>query len=95
MTKDELAAVLAEHKLWREDSGGERANLNGADLSAADLNGANLNGADLSGADLSGADLYCANLSGADLSGAIRADLEDLQALVIAAQQMLGQELAE
>ena len=50
MTKEEIIAVLAEHKLWREGSGGERANLSGADLSGANLHGAYLSGANLHGA---------------------------------------------
>jgi len=60
MTKEELAAVLAEHKLWREGSGGERANLSharfiDADLRGADLSGANINKANFTGAGLRGA----------------------------------------
>lgn len=48
MTKDELALVLERHAKWlRNEEGGKRA----------DLSGANLYGADLSGADLSGAKL--------------------------------------
>ena len=63
---EQLSEILRRHFAWcREEEGGERANLSGADLS-----GANLRGADLSGANLSGADLRGANLSGADLSGA-------------------------
>ena len=70
MTKEQIAAVLADHALWLKGKGGQRAYLSGADLSGADLSGANLSGADLSGAYLSGADLSRANLSRADLSGA-------------------------
>jgi hypothetical protein len=75
---NELKLVLELHIKWlRNEDGGKRANLYGADLygadlSRADLYGANLSGADLYGANLSGADLYGANLYGADLS---RADL--------------------
>jgi len=71
-----LQDILKKHGMWlRNEKGGERANLSGADLRGADLSeanlrGANLRGADLSGADLSGADLSGADLSGADLSGA-------------------------
>jgi hypothetical protein len=80
MTKEEIAAVLADHLKWLRDEGGQRADLSGADLSCAnlsranlsdaDLRGANLSGADLSGANLFGADLSCANLRGANLFGA-------------------------
>ena len=66
ITKEQLDDILRKHALWiNNESGGERANLSGADLYQA-----NLRGADLSGADLSGADLYQANLRGADLRGA-------------------------
>ena len=80
MTKEKLAEILEQHKLWLNNEGGSKANLSGANLSKANLSGANLGWADLSGAnlgwaDLSGADLSEANLSGAnlgwaDLSGA-------------------------
>ena len=86
ITKEQLDDILRKHALWiNNESGGERANLSGADLYQANLRGAdlsgadlreanlyqaNLRGADLSGADLSGADLYQANLRGADLRGA-------------------------
>ena len=75
MNKEQLVAVLEQHKKWLAGTGGQRANLYGAnlsraDLSVANLSGANLSGANLSGADLSGANLYGANLSRADLSEA-------------------------
>ena len=86
MDTAKLKDILDKHLRWlRDEDGGERADLSGADLSGADLfranlSGANLSGADLfranlsgadlSGADLSGADLFRANLSGANLSGA-------------------------
>ena len=76
---DTLATILAKHLAWLNgQTGGERANLSGANLSRADLSGANLSGAnlwqaDLSGANLLGANLWQANLSGANLS---RADLD-------------------
>ena len=69
-TKFNLPAILANHKLWSAGTGGERANLSGADLRGANLSGADLSGANLSRANLSGADLRGANLSGANLSGA-------------------------
>ena len=70
MTKEEIAAVLAEHKAWREGNGKKRANLAGANLAGAYLARANLAGADLAGANLAGANLAGANLAGADLAGA-------------------------
>jgi len=75
MNIDELKTILEQHKLWLEDNGGERANLQGADLQGADLlyanlRWANLQGANLQGVDLQGADLLYANLRGANLQGA-------------------------
>jgi uncharacterized protein YjbI with pentapeptide repeats len=68
-TKEELATILDNHKVWLVDSKkGKKANLSGADLSYANLSYANLSYANLSGADLSYANLSGANLSGADLS---------------------------
>ena len=65
LTKEEIE-VLQRHAKWlKNEEGGEKANLRGADLQ-----GANLRGADLQGADLRGADLRGANLRGADLQGA-------------------------
>jgi hypothetical protein len=54
--------------MWSE-TGGERAELRGADLCHADLRGADLLGADLCHADLRGADLRGADLRGTDLRG--------------------------
>ena len=71
-----LQEIIKSHGRWlRNEEGGERANLRGADLSSAylssaDLSSADLSGANLSGADLSGADLRGAYLRGADLSSA-------------------------
>ncbi len=71
MTKTELQAILDKHLKWlRNEIGGERADLYGANLSGANLSRANLSGADLSGANLSGANLSRANLYGANLSRA-------------------------
>ena len=70
MTKEEIAAVLADHLKWLRGEGGKRANLSRANLSRADLSGANLSGADLTDADLSGANLSGADLTDANLSGA-------------------------
>jgi len=70
MNKEQLVAVLEQHKKWLAGTGGQRADLSGANLSGANLSGANLSWADLSGADLSRADL-----SWADLSRAVNCDL--------------------
>jgi uncharacterized protein YjbI with pentapeptide repeats len=75
-TADELKQILDDHSKWvRGVSGGQRADLYGADLRDANLRDANLYGANLRDANLYGADLYGAylrdaNLYGADLSGA-------------------------
>ena len=67
----DLKMILDKHHKWlKNELGGVRADLYGANLSGADLSHANLSGADLSSADLSGANLRCANLRGADLSSA-------------------------
>lgn len=81
----ELKKIVELHKKWlKNEKGGERANLNGADLTHAnleyaDLSGADLRGANLTSADLSGAILTNADLRRADLKGAslVRADLRD------------------
>ena len=74
LTKEEIE-VLQRHAKWlKNEEGGEKANLRGADLQDADLQGANLWGADLRGADLQDANLRGANLWGADLQDA---DLRD------------------
>lgn len=40
MTQEELAAVLADHKLWLDGTGGKRASLYGAKLDFVDPTGA-------------------------------------------------------
>ena len=70
----QLSDILASHKKWLMDEGGERADLQRADLQRADLRGAYLQRADLRGAYLRGADLQRADLRGADLQ---RAYLQD------------------
>ncbi len=71
MTKEQLDEILKKHKMWlKNEPGGERADLRGADLWRANLWGADLWRADLREADLRGADLREANLWGADLQGA-------------------------
>ena len=67
MTKEEIAAVLAEHKAWLEGNG---ANLDGANLVSANLVSANLARANLARANLARAYLDGANLDGANLAGA-------------------------
>jgi hypothetical protein len=71
MEKTELTKILEDHLKWTKDEeGGVRANLTGADLSRAYLTGADLTGANLTGANLTGANLTGANLTGANLTGA-------------------------
>jgi hypothetical protein len=70
LTKEELAVVLADHKLWLEEAGGKRANLYGAKLDFADLSGVNLSGASLNATNLHRANLSTADLSGVDFNGA-------------------------
>ena len=70
MNKEELAAVLADHKAWLEGNGGNRANLTRANLADAYLADANLADAYLVGAYLAGANLTRANLAGANLDRA-------------------------
>jgi hypothetical protein len=62
---------LEGHNLWlRDEPGGQRANLEGANLEGANLEGANLEGANLEGANLEGANLEGADLRGANLARA-------------------------
>jgi uncharacterized protein YjbI with pentapeptide repeats len=63
MTKEQIAAVLADHIKWRQGEGGQRANLRGANLRGAYLEGANLRGAYLEGANLRGAYLRGAKIN--------------------------------
>ena len=82
ITQEQLTKILASHgKWWRDEEGGQRAYLQGADLQCAnlrdaDLRDAYLRGADLQGADLRGADLQCANLRDADLRDAYLRDAD-------------------
>jgi hypothetical protein len=68
MTKEKIAAVLADHLNWRQGKGGKRADLSNANLSGADLSRANLSRAYLTGADLSRAYLSRADLSRAKIN---------------------------
>jgi hypothetical protein len=63
MTQEEIAAVLADHKLWVEGKGGQGADLQGADLRGAYLQCAYLQGADLQRADLQGSYLQGAKIN--------------------------------
>ena len=68
MTREELASILEQHKLWLESRrGGEKANLSEAKLVRANLVRANLREANLREADISGADISGTSLSEADL----------------------------
>ena len=63
-----LNEILEKHLKWlRNEDGGERADLRGANLYGADLYGADLRGANLCKANLCKANLCKANLYGADL----------------------------
>jgi hypothetical protein len=67
----DLMVVVEKHGKWlREEEGGERADLTGADLTRANLTGANLTGANLTWANLTWANLTGANLTWANLTGA-------------------------
>ena len=96
-TNEELAEVLAQHKLWLAGGGGQCANLSRANLSYANLRHADLSHADLRGADLRDADLRDAVLSGAVLSGAVLrgADLSgaDLSDAVLRGAVLSGADL--
>ena len=70
MNGEEIRIVLEKHEKWlKNELGGIRVDLSGADLYGLNLNGANLYGANLIKADLREANLRGANLSGADLNG--------------------------
>ena len=71
MTAKDIKDILDKHLKWlKDEDGGERANLCGANLRDADLRGANLRGANLRGANLRGANLRDADLRGANLRDA-------------------------
>ena len=68
ISAEKLQEIIESHGKWlRDEDGGERADLQGADLRYADLQDAYLQGADLRYADLRYADLQGADLQGADL----------------------------
>ena len=71
MTNEALQTILKKHKMWlKNEVGGERANLQGANLQNANLRNANLYNANLRYANLRNADLQDANLRYAILQGA-------------------------
>lgn len=70
ISQEELKEILAEHKKWLNDEGGEKADLRETYLSGADLQKADLRKADLQKADLQYAILYCADLRGSNLRDA-------------------------
>lgn len=75
MEREELRKVLDLHEKWvRKESGGVRADLQGANLRRANLQRANLQCANLQRANLRDADLRGANLRNANLRDA---DLRD------------------
>jgi len=65
-----LEKILADHQLWLDGKGGERANLTYANLTYANLTYANLTHAILTHANLTHAILTHAILTGAILTGA-------------------------
>jgi hypothetical protein len=95
----DIKLILKKHLKWlKDEEGGERANLSGADLYGSDLSGSDLSGADLYGADLSRANLYGANLSRANLSRAnlYGADLSraDLSRANLSGADLYGSDLS-
>jgi hypothetical protein len=99
VTAAELQGVLDAHGRWlRDEEGGIRANLAGADLARANLADANLAGADLARANLARANLARANLAGANLAGAnlARANLAgaNLAGAYLADANLAGADLA-
>ena len=97
-TEEELAEILAKHKLWLESDGKDgaradlaRANLAGANLAGADLARAYLADANLAGADLAGAYLARANLARANLAGANLADVKNVE-LALAMTEIVPRE---
>ena len=71
ITQEKLNEIIESHGKWlRNEEGGEKANLIGADLGDANLRSANLGGADLEDANLIGANLRGADLGGANLGDA-------------------------
>ena len=98
ITQEQLTKILASHgKWWRDEEGGQRAYLQGADLQCAnlrdaDLRDAYLRDADLRGAYLQGADLQCANLQDADLRDAYLRDA-DLRGAYLRGAYLQGADL--
>ena len=75
ITQEKLNEIIESHGKWlRNEEGGGKADLRGADLRGANLGGADLGGADLRGANLGDANLRGANLGDANLRGAYLGD---------------------
>jgi uncharacterized protein YjbI with pentapeptide repeats len=89
MTIEELRKILEDHRLWLNNEGGRRAQLQEADLRSAQLQGAQLQGAQLQGAQLQGADLRSAQLQEADLRSA------QLRSAQLQGAQLQGAQLQE
>jgi hypothetical protein len=90
MDANKLMGVLEKHaKWWRNEEGGEKADLSVADLRGADLREADLRGAYLRGANLTEANLRWANLRGADLRVA------DLRGAYLRVADLRGANLTE
>ena len=70
MTKEEIAAVLAEHKSWLEGNGGKRANMRYANMRGANMRYADMRGADMRYANMRYAKMEGANMESADMEGA-------------------------
>jgi len=70
MTKEQIAAVLADHARWLRGEGGKRADMHGANMHRADMHGANMQGANMQGAYMRGADMQRAYMQGAYMRGA-------------------------
>lgn len=80
MTKSQLNEILEKHEKWfRNENGGERADLSGEYLRGEDLSNVNLRWANLYETDFCEANLHGAVLIGANLDGAClrRADLRE------------------
>lgn len=71
LSREELKKIQ-NHIRWVLGTGGERADLRGANLKGTDLHCVDLRRADLRGADLRCTDLRNANLYGANLKGVSR-----------------------
>ena len=77
ITQKRLNEIIASHGKWmRDEKGGKRADLRGANLRGANLGGANLEGAYLADANLRDAYLRDANLENVDFRDANLGDAD-------------------